>query len=529
MNTASQNNAAIQAWRTTPWIWISGIVVAATIGLAYYESLHEMVRRWGASEEFSYGYLIPLISLFLIWQRKEELERMPFHGSWIGFAIVIGGYLFSLLGELTTLHSLVQYAVLVMVAGLAMAFVGTKPFALLIAPLFVLVFMVPLPAFFLNEISAKLQLISSQMGVSVIRLFGISVFLEGNVIDLGTMKLQVVEACSGLRYLFPLMTLGFIAAYFFKTAFWKRAIVFLSTIPITVLMNSLRIGIIGVLVEYGGKSQAEGFLHDFEGWVVFMACTALLVGEMWFLVKIGTERRPLKEVFGMEFPAPTPKEATIAYRAFPKPFAGAILFMVIAAGISLALPQRVETPLARQDFSRFPLTVGEWRGKSERLESIYLDALKLDDYLLVNYSFRNQLPINLYIAYYASQKKGQSAHSPRTCIPGGGWKIASLTEHRIERGAADGSPLQVNRLVIQLGSQKQLVYYWFQERNRNLTNEYLVKWYIFWDALTRNRTDGALVRLTTILIPGEDISEGDRRLVAFVKLATPELRAYIPE
>ena len=111
-------------------------------------------------------------------------------------------------------------------------------------------------------------------------MFGISVYLEGNVIDLGSYKLQVVEACSGLRYLFPLVSLSFIAAYIYHGAFWKKAIIFLSSIPITVLMNSFRIGVIGVLVEYGGPGQAEGFLHDFEGWIIFMACIAILVLEM---------------------------------------------------------------------------------------------------------------------------------------------------------------------------------------------------------------------------------------------------------
>lgn len=107
-------------------------------------------------------------------------------------------------------------------------------------------------------------------------MFQIPVFLEGNIIDLGVYQLQVVEACSGLRYLFPLMSLGFIAAYFYQAAFWKRAIVFLMTIPITILMNSFRIGVIGVMVDNWGISMAEGFLHDFEGWIIFMACAAIL-------------------------------------------------------------------------------------------------------------------------------------------------------------------------------------------------------------------------------------------------------------
>ena len=127
--------------------------------------------------------------------------------------------------------------------------------------------MIPLPEFVLANLSTRLQLLSSQLGVAFIRLFDISVFVEGNVIDLGGYKLQVAEACSGLRYLFPLMTLGFLMACFYKGARWKRVVLFLSSIPITVLMNSIRIGIIGVTVERWGIRMAEGFLHDFRaGW-----------------------------------------------------------------------------------------------------------------------------------------------------------------------------------------------------------------------------------------------------------------------
>ena len=527
MNSISEDTHRV--WKEPFLVWASVVVTLGLLGFAYFDSIQRMVHTWGTKEEYSHGYLIPAIVVFLIWQKKDQLEKIAFPGSWAGVLLAFMALVLFVLGDLSTLHLVSQYSFVLMVAGVTLAFTGWRGFRPIWVPLFLLFFMIPLPEFFLKEISAQLQLISSQLGVSFIRLFGISVFLEGNVIDLGSMKLQVVEACSGLRYLFPLMTLGFITAYFFKVAFWKRALVFLSTIPITVLMNSLRIGIIGVLVEYGGKSQAEGFLHDFEGWAVFMACTALLVGEMWILANVGGERRPLKEVFGLEFPEPTPKEASIVYRTLPKPFAGAILFTVIAAGASLALPQRIETPLARQDFSRFPMTIGEWQGKSERIENIYLDALKLDDYLLVNYGVRDQVPVNLYVAYYASQKKGQSAHSPRTCIPGGGWRIASLTKHSVEGKAADGSPLQVNRLLIQLGEQKQLVYYWFQERNRYITNEYLVKWYIFWDALTRNRTDGALIRLTTPVLPDEAVETAESRLTTFMHKVQPLLPAYIPD
>ncbi len=115
------------------------------------------------------------------------------------------------------------------------------------------------------------------------RLLGISVYLEGNVIDLGSYKLEVAEACSGLRYLFPLMSVGAIMAYLINGKAWARVVVFASTIPIAILMNSFRIGVIGVLVDRYGTEQATGILHFFEGWVVFMICLALLTLEAWTL------------------------------------------------------------------------------------------------------------------------------------------------------------------------------------------------------------------------------------------------------
>ncbi len=212
------------------------------------------------------------------------------------------------LGAIATTHTLSQYGLIVTILGIALGLMGWRAFRFVAVPLLMLFFMVPLPNFLFAALSTKLQLVSSQLGVDVIRLFGISVYLEGNVIDLGTYKLQVVEACSGLRYLFPLASLSFIAAYIFRGAFWKKALIFLSSIPITVLMNSLRIGIIGVLVEYGGIEQAEGFLHYFEGWVIFMVCMAILVLEMVVLARIGEEKKSLADAFAIDFPEPVPAD-----------------------------------------------------------------------------------------------------------------------------------------------------------------------------------------------------------------------------
>ncbi|MDT8283727.1 MAG: VPLPA-CTERM-specific exosortase XrtD, partial [Gammaproteobacteria bacterium] len=406
----------------------------------------------------------------------------------------------------------------------ALLFMGWPAFKIILGPLLLLFLAVPLPNFIFNNLSADLQLISSEIGVAVIRAFGISVYLEGNVIDLGKYQLQVVEACSGLRYLFPLISLAIISAFIYQAAMWKRAVIVLSSLPITVLMNSFRIGVIGVLVEYWGIEQAEGFLHDFEGWIVFMACLGLLLLEMWLLVAFGKNKQKLSEVFALDMPDELPDDASYQQRKVSLQHVLPTV-LILAIGLYIgSLNERSEIIPERQTFASFPLQIEDWTGRRDSIKQIFLDELKLDDYIIADYQNGDRENVNLYLAYYESQRSGAAAHSPKSCIPGGGWRIKSHTIIDV-----DGIGKQVNRLLIRKGEYGQLVYYWFDQRGRNITNEYLVKWYLFWDSLTQGRTDGALIRLTTSLQQGEDVAKADQRITEFARLVDSTLSNYIPE
>jgi exosortase D (VPLPA-CTERM-specific) len=516
-------------FRLTPLAWILLAVALAAAVLAVKTGLTQMLGWLLNRPEYSHGIIIPFIAAFLVWQRRDQIERMPFTGSWAGLLLALLGAALGAIGKMSALFTIEHYSVLIALYGLVLALTGWKVFRLVWVPLLILIFMVPLPEFLYQNFSAQLQLLSSQIGVWFMRLFGVSVYLEGNVIDLGVYKLQVAEACDGLRYLFPLMTIGFLIAYFFKAALWKRILLFLSSIPITILMNSFRVGTIGVMVEHWGVRMAEGFLHEFQGWAVFMASGALMVLEILLLARIGAGRRPWRELFGLEFPAPTPKDPPVMARPVPASlYASTALLVLVAAG-SLSLPERAESIPQRTSFARYPKTVGTWTGRREALEAIYLDALMLDDYYLANFTRGTEPPINYYIAWYDSQRAGRSAHSPRSCLPGGGWQIKSLTQRALPGVRTGRDALRVNRVLTQLGMQRELVYYWFQQRGRVITNEYMAKWYLFWDALTRNRTDGALVRLVVALPPGGTATAADRQLTEFAAAAAPMLAPYIPD
>jgi exosortase D (VPLPA-CTERM-specific) len=526
-NSFDRGAAAGFVWRLSWGPMLLAAVVGALSLWLFWDGIWVMGSWWITNPEYSHCLLIPPVALFLIWQQKDRLERIPFEGSgWGVFLVLLGGALL-VLGQLATIYTVVQYAYVVTLYGLVLSFTGVRAFRVLAVPMLILAFMIPLPQFVLYNLSAKLQLLSSELGVWFMRLFGISVYVEGNVIDLGGYKLEVAEACDGLRYLFPLMTLGFLMAYFYKGALWKRIVLFLSSIPITIIMNSWRIGTIGVMVEHWGIGMAEGFLHEFQGWMVFMLSAALLLGEIALLNRIGHEAGTWRQLFGVEFPAPTPKGFASRNRPLPGTFlaaAGVLLAFVITA---LILPRPVEIVPGRASFVEFPMHLATWTGHRGTLEGIYLDQLKLDDYLLADYVDDEARGVNLYMSYYNSQRKGDAVHSPRACLPGGGWQLHDFDQRQLPV-RINGQPLRVNRTLIELGNQRQLVYYWFQQRGRVVTNELAVKWYLFWDAVTRHRTDGAMIRVITSVPLGSSESDADRRLTEFVSLVAADLPRYVP-
>jgi EpsI family protein len=203
----------------------------------------------------------------------------------------------------------------------------------------------------------------------------------------------------------------------------------------------------------------------------------------------------------------------------------AALLAILFCGVSFLHAERPFASPPRESFALFPMRLSSWEGQKSELSSDVLAALKLQDYLLANYRGGNSPEwVNLYIAYYDRQLLGSAAHSPRTCIPGDGWEISDLSPLNVQLGNAT---ISVNRAVIAKGQNRQLVYYWFDQRGRILSSEYAVKWFLFTDGLLRRRTDGALIRLVTP-IQGRDVRAADQRLHEFIGEVYNRLRPYVP-
>ncbi len=510
-------------------------LIYLTIGLGLlvfllYDALAYMVYIWG-EDEYSYGYMVPMTTIYLIMKKFPDFEDMVPKAQWLGVVVLLVGLGVFLVGELSSLYSIIHYAFIICIFGLFITLIGTNGIKKISAALVYLIFMVPIPHFIFFNLSQELQLISSSLGVAILRLMDVSVFLEGNVIDLGVFDLQVVEACSGLNYLFPLMSFSFLVAYIYESKAWEKVIIFLSAIPITIFMNSFRIAIIGITVDNWGIAAAQGFLHDFEGWVIFMACLGLLFLEIWLIHLITRQKGSVIDRLDVHLPIEVYKQSYFTKLLPHKrlPIVGIILIL-LSVPFGLSLSERQESIPDRSNLNALPLINNGWWGREGALETDVIGVLKFTDYFIADFKHNDfAKPVNFYIAYYESQRKGASIHSPRTCLPGGGWKMRSLEVTQIEGvQGSDGKPLKVNRSVIQKGEHRTLVYYWFQQRGRVITNEFLAKWFIFWDALTMGRTDGALVRVTASLSEQESIESADTRLKAFLGNYVPMLPEYIP-
>ena len=488
--------------------------------MGYRKSLFAGSRQ----DEYSHGFLIPLISAWLLWSRRDALAASVGRPTWIGPALIALSIFMHIVGELSALYILSQVGFVIALLGIVLSIGGYSLLKVTFTPILFLLFSIPLPYFLKSVLTWRLQIISSELGVAVIRLFQIPVYLEGNVIDLGYYKLQVVEACSGLRYLYPLLSLGFLAAYFFHAPFWQRAVVFLSAIPITILMNSLRIGLVGVLVNRWGTGAAEGLLHFFEGWTIFIASAGLLVGEIALLARLGS-RKSFFDAFALPIVA-TPRSSFSSHQSTIS-LTVSITLLCGGAVAAFFLSNRQEIIPERQRFVAFPAGLGEWQGRPSLLDPQVEHGLGLEDYILADYSSPARGSVNLYVAYYASQRKGVSPHSPIVCMPGGGWQITRFDRTTYKSDVPNLS-FPFNRAVIERNSTKQLVYYWFVQRGRTIANEYLSKWFLLTDAIVENRTDGALVRVTTPIYPGEVEQTADKRLRSFIQELQPRLGGYLP-
>jgi len=521
-----ENSSALKSERfSLPAVIYAGICLTL-FACMYFSAYKIMSTILWAGEDFNHCYLIPVVVLYLLWEKRTAFRATSTAPSWLGLIPIGIGVVLFWLGELGGEFYTIQVSSWFVIIGMVWTYAGWNKLKVIGFPLCFLITMFPFPNFINATMTLRLKLISSELGVAMLRIYGISAYREGNVIDLGFTKLQVVDACSGLRYFLPLIILGILLAYYFRAAMWKRIVLVLFAIPISIITNSLRIASVGILYQFWGPMVVDGFFHDFSGWLIFMASLAMMLAVMWCLKRIYPE--PVTAACGEVRNGSAP--AGILNRGIGVRYAILLAVpMLLLLGGTILLAKNVDfrekIPL-RQPFSSFPVQVGEWQGERQVMEKMYLDSLGLSDYLLIDYRNGRQQNINIYIAYYESQSGGTSSHSPASCLPGSGWEFTDSGITSVE--LPGGKVIKVQRAFMNKNGQQLLAYYWFPQRGRILHNLFELKLFAFWDAIVARRTDGALVRIITPVRDSGDLMESESRLQDFIRVMLPVLDQYLP-
>ena len=510
--------------------WLAVATIAA--GIFFSNGIDALLEAWQLPE-YSHGPLIPVLStlLFLRHMKVVPIEPGPKRDRWPGVALVIFSLVLGGLGILSEIDDIVAYALILWVGGMLLISWGWSIGKGFWPGVVHLALMLPLPGVIYYKTTTYLQFVSSEIGVWFLKLLSIPVFLDGNIIDLGVIQLHVAEACSGLRYMFPILSFSYIFAALYQGPGWQRLLLLLSAVPIAILMNSIRIAVAGIIVQYYGLDWLEGFTHFFEGWVIFLACLIILFFLAWLMLFLHPQRPTLSEALDLDISGIMPQVARLQYVRASGAMVVAATAGLIAIAALLAVPDRGGTVPERERFAMFPETIGDWQqaGPREALSASVESTLGADDYHQVNLVNPGApAPVGLFMAWYNDQTQG-GVHSPEVCLPGSGWEIAWLERTDIAGEIGSDTPFSINRAIIQKGNTRMMVYYWFQQRDRRIAWDIAARFWLMIDGIATGRSDGALVRLTTPIRPDEEDGAAETRLQDVLESMLPVLPRFIPE
>ena len=480
---------------------------------------------WGAwvnVEEFSHGPLMLAVALYLLWARRSLLDSFDTRGNWVGLVFCgIAGAVYALAIK-AGIENLRHLSLFLMILGLFVIFGGITYGRYVLPSLVLLPFVVPPPAFLNANLTYGLQLLSTDMSVGMLRFAGLSVFQDGNIIDMGNIKLAVVEACAGLRYLYPMIGLGVLLAMIFDIPLWKRALFVVLAAIASVIMNSVRIFLTGAFAEWTDTAISDGFFHLFEGWVFFLFSFIVMLGVCYLTLN----RKEKATIGGGVLKVSAPRELQPEKPTRWAPIIGAMIFFaLLVPGVLMIRNIEPEIP-ERRAFNSFPLKIDNMIAEEDVLPGVEQTILNMSDYFLGHYREANAAPVTLFVAYYDQQSAGSTPHSPRVCIPSGGWEIEELSEITLMNGQ---TTVPANRVMVTHGENRLLVYYWFKQRGKYIANEYAAKFNLLWGSLSSERTDGALIRLTMPVDASTSAAAADAKLTEFARELFTVLPAYVPD
>jgi EpsI family protein len=498
------------------WSWIVLGWILLLLVVLYWRVMRAFVQIWWTDEETSYGLLVPLISIYLIWQKRKQLV-------WTGSALGLGSGLISLAGILLMAGTFGAVAVLgplsliVMAAGLVLCLWGWKGARALAFPLGYLFFMLPLFDWLVSLVNRRFQLMTATMSAWFLQLVGFHVWVDREFIVLPDLiTLKIASACSGVRYLIAIVVIGLPVAYLRLKSWWGRLTLIEVAVIIGTVANWVRVAMLAIWAHLGGEINHEPF-HTFEGLFVAVAgygtllLGAALISKVEKSVGAAANFNSIADSEVVDEPSPGIPEKRPSYRA--QAITAFLLSLIVAAAW---VPHRgpVQT---KRNLMELPSSIGEWVEESPAPEAPLITVWRADQQILKVYRDREGIRIRLFVAYFETQCEGKEVvNSLLTPL--------SQPLRRMEL-AGEAGRLSLNQSAVKdrAGQEYRLVF-WYDLNGRMITSKLRAKIATIWDALVRARTNGALV----IVYSEGSGSQAAGQEARFVKDVIQVLRQFLP-
>ena len=275
-------------WSRRLVVWC--VILAGLILMLYASVINSLVLQWWTDPDYGHGFFVPLFSGYILWHERERWTKTEIKPSNFGFVVMVGAVALLLLGSLGAELFISRISLLILLAGMILFLAGWKMLRAVSFPLSYLMWMIPIPVIIYNQITFPLQLIASRLATASLELVQVPVLRDGNILIMSNYSLEVVEACSGIRSLMTLVALAVAFGYLVSTRRWIRYVLAALMVPIAVLINAIRIMGAGLLARHFGPAAAEGFLHEFSGWAIFLVALLLMCSSYLILRHIDERR-----------------------------------------------------------------------------------------------------------------------------------------------------------------------------------------------------------------------------------------------
>ena len=483
--------------------------------LIYYPTFITLVEYWGTNDTYSYGFLVPVISGYLVWMSRDQLRRVPrIPNLSLGTAVLGGGLAMLLAGRLSHTNLIDELSLIVTLCGATLLIFGTRMLRSLAFPMAYLLAMIPFWDFITNRLHPFFQLYSAAFGVAALRLFGVPVLLRNGIfIELPNITLEVADVCSGVNNLIAVLCIGVPLTYSFVKGWGRRLVIVASAVLIALLSNGIRVAMVS-LFAYHGIAGENGDIHGPFSLLRTVAISGVGFLVLFWLISRFAENgstfacsAPSQDTNVAPGPAPTSRRAALIVTTVLALFFGFDRWHVVSA-----------VPL-RASLVAFPTTIGHWQSGSGGSFSGDLTSVDFDDTLSRNYTDPDGTELNLSLGYFENQRQGRElvGHGVRSVLSGHHTVYKTTAGHRVKDFLRTTGPDTFH------------VTYWYTLDGQIASEDFMAKLFTAWDSLAHGRSNGAVLVVKMKVPERESIEHARLRVRDFVDGLAFATLDYLPQ